>query len=520
MIEFLDGKICLHVGDCRDVLSTLAENSIDACVTDPPYGLGFMGKDWDRGVPGVAFWHAVYRVLKPGAHLLAFGGTRTFHRMACAIEDAGFDIRDTIMWVYGSGFPKSHDVSKGIDRRRDDSTDVEAVRGWLEQQRRRAGITRKAVNEALGFADNGGGLMSSWTTNRTLRAVPQWKQWLQLKSLLNFDDEMDAEVWRLNGRKGTPGEAWHQREVMRIATRHGNVERRGDGDQGISYGDGWGGFTTLSTPATAAARQWEGWGTALKPAVELIILARKPLSEGTVAANVLKWGTGALNIGACRVEGPPRTTHSAGNIRTVQGNPYLGTVNANHRQDEELMSVGDVRTAPAGRWPANLVHDGSEEVLAGFPDTTSGDNGGGLLRKGLRGNNAPQIDFIRKGDSGSAARFFYTAKADADERIGSKHPTVKPLDLMQWLVRLICRRGGTVLDPFAGTGTTGEAAWREGMNAVLIEAEPQYQADIHRRMALALTGPDTRLYEAIKARGLVEGPGPLFERCSDVTDPA
>ena len=215
--------IQLIEGDCLEALPTLAECSIDSCVTDPPYHLtsivkrfgaddaapvkvgktgaysrasaGFMGKKWDGG--DIAFrselWREVYRVLKPGAHLLAFGGTRTYHRMVCAIEDAGFEIRDQIQWIYGSGFPKSHDVSKGIDKKRDDSADIEHIRVWLEQQRQRAGMARKAANEALGVADNGGGMMSSWTTNRTTRAIPQWQQWLQLKSLLGFGDEMDAE---------------------------------------------------------------------------------------------------------------------------------------------------------------------------------------------------------------------------------------------------------------------------------------------------------------------------------------
>lgn len=379
-------RIKLHCGDCLNVLATLPENSIDSCVTDPPYHLvsiykrfanearnektvgnhaygrhatGFMGKQWDGG--DIAFkpetWAAVYRVLKPGAHLLAFGGTRTYHRMACAIEDAGFEIRDQIQWLYGSGFPKSHN-------------------------------------------------------------------------------------------------------------------------------------------------QGNGWGTALKPANEPIVLARKPLSEKTVAANVLKWGTGAINVDGCRVE--------AANGDEPMGweTPRGGIWKTDGAADAPLIATGK------GRWPANVIHDGSEEVVGAFPESGPGpgnthsakENGGGIFGGGRMG-----IENIYK-DEGSAARFFYTAKAGADDRLGSKHPTVKPLDLMQYLVRLVTPKGGTVLDLFAGTGSTGEAAFREGMNAILIEREIEYQDDIKRRINLLLAGPNEREREAIKAK-TKDKPidhGPLF----------
>jgi site-specific DNA-methyltransferase (adenine-specific) len=386
--SLLNGKIELHCGDCLSILPTLAKNSIDACVTDPPYHLisivkrfggdgaapaqfgkdgayarasaGFMGKQWDGG--DIAFrpevWREVYRVLKPGAHLLAFGGTRTYHRLACAIEDAGFEIRDQLAWVYGQGFPKSRNL---------------------------------------------------------------------------------------------------------------------DGD-------------------------WSGWGTALKPAWEPIVLARKPL-VGTVAENVLKHGTGALNIDGTRIE----ATESIERLSGINDNVY----GADNRRSM-------IRGSNLGRWPANLIHDGSEEVLAGFPDSNSGSASGYNWDDSVNDNPAHVSKNIKSGvhfgDSGSAARFFYTAKADKDERLGSKHPTVKPLDLMQYLVRLVCPKGGTVLDPFSGTGTTGEAAFREGMRAILIEREAEYQADIRRRMALVLSGPDERAREAIKERmkGRPPDHGPLF----------
>ena len=249
----------------------------------------------------------------------------------------------------------------------------------------------------------------------------------------------------------------------------------------------------------------DGMGTSLKPAMELIALARKPLSEKTIALNIMRWGTGALNIDATRIEGEP--THGSGVSQSknhVTDFGHMGTI--------RIGAPNIINTK--GRWPANLLHDGSPEVLAGFPET-------GLSRKqgtvaGAGGQNGAYSPLPGRerdegfGDSGSAARFFYSAKADSDSRMASKHPTVKPVNLMQWLVRLITPPGGVTLDPFAGTGTTGEAAWREGFRAVLIEREAEYQADIARRMEYALAGPDARAHAIVKAKGKVEHPGPLF----------
>jgi site-specific DNA-methyltransferase (adenine-specific) len=348
-------------------------------------------------------------VLKPGAHLVAMGGTRTYARMAVAIEDAGFEVRDTIAWLYGSGFPKSHDVSKGIDR-------------------------------MLG-------------------------------------GEREPSDYIPNNRNAV-------------------------------YGVGMGGGVTAkrSAPGGLFSDAWEGWGTALKPAMELICLARKPLSEGTIAANVLKWGTGAINVDGCRV------AHDEP-IKPMRAQKKQ--VNSIIRQSGRYADTTELKAN--GRWPANLIHDGSAEVIAAFPDS-------GPAREAPRGSVQrydPADDDTKRpkggngirgidDDGGSAARFFYTAKADADDRLGSKHPTVKPLDLMQWLVRLVTPPRALVLDPFAGTGTTAEAAWREGMSAVLIEREEEYRADIRRRMALALAGPDERAFASIKAKNLPRDDGPLF----------
>lgn len=381
MMEQITSRVTLHSGDCLDILPTLAECSIDSCVTDPPYGLSFMGRNWDHGVPGVAFWREVYRVLKPGAHLAAFGGSRTYHRMACAIEDAGFEIRDSLMWIYGSGFPKSHDVSKGIDKA--------------------AGAEREFI---------------------------------------------------------------------------GQVKRTGK-ERGIY--DAMVGNNSITAPATDAAREWQGWGTALKPAFEPIVLARKPLSEKTVAENVLRWRTGALNIDGCRVGTDGGCRHVPGT-----GGFDAGTVNA---LGGHLNSARSPAADGLGRWPANVCHDGSAEVVEAFPNA-----GGGFGKRGAGGKatgtfgkfvGQDEVSMGHDDAGGSAARFFYSAKASKMDRAGSKHPTVKPVSLMQWLCRLITPPGGTILDPFAGSGTTGAAARNKGFNCVLIEREAEYQQDIRNRFA-------------------------------------
>ncbi len=586
--SFLDGRVTLHAGDSREVVRELADNSIDSVVTDPPYHLtsmsrprpdlagkdnqfarrqaqmsaGFMGKEWDGG--DIAFrpelWAEIYRVLKPGAHLVAFGGTRTYHRLACAIEDAGFEIRDQLAWVYGSGFPKSHSISVAIDK----------ING----------------------------------------AAPRGKAF-NMKGRGERADELDG-----NGRE----------------------------------------FLPAYEPASEAACQWQGWGTALKPAWEPIVLARKPLSEPTIAANVLRWGPGGLNIEECRVGTDGGCAGAGAGAGAVVFSDGLNGTYA-------------PRIPGLGRWPANLVHDGSEEVLAGFPDRDSGmyvgrnrdgdtkpggydggwnkdtrdvgyaDSGSAarffasfptehkpcsstnnandaeslfdlkneravsalsravaastarlaldcqsyrgrdtnvsaqqfeqvetlltatilsIERRCSRGSRPEELfltgslasiaavpkrigittitislstsngfaeaatfDCIETsaevGASGSAKRFHYTAKADADDRLGSKHPTIKPVNLMQWLLRLITPPQGVILDPFAGTGTTGEAAFREGFKAILIEREAEYQADIRRRMALCLAGPGERSRESTKARhgDKPQDHGPLFAEAAE-----
>lgn len=377
----LKKQIELLNADCLKALKSMPDNCIDAIVTDPPYGLAFMGKKWDYDVPSVDIWAECLRVLKPGGHLLAFAGTRTQHRMAVRIEDAGFEIRDMIAWVYGSGFPKSHDVSKAIDKL--------------------AGAER----EVVGLKDNKG--------------------------------QVKADGWGMSESEGDP----------------------------------------ITVPATDAAKQWQGWGTALKPSLEPITLARKPLI-GTVADNVLAHGTGGINIDGCRV---------GDEVRTNAGMSSLGVMHDDNWQPK------DVSTTVQGRWPANLIHDGSDEVTK---------------------------------LAGDAARFFYCAKASKKDRddgldgfetvtvfkgthegrnmdnpkchLGGMqsatgkniHPTVKPTELMRYLCRLVTPPNGVVLDPFMGSGSTGKAALLEGFRFIGIEREAVYFEIANARINNAIPIPE------------------------------
>lgn len=454
--------VTLYHGDCIEVTAGLDAASVDAVVTDPPYGLEFMGKDWDgadgfrrslnpadagrddvfgrasrtapeyRTKPASAqmrtrqddrtnpqsgkstvtvpeayvagnlyqewctAWAAeCLRVLKPGGHLLAFGGTRTYHRLACGVEDAGFEVRDSMHWIYGSGFPKSLDVSKAIDKA--------------------AGAEREVIGPKT-FADG----TSARRTQRLGTGV--------------FSDP---------------------------ESRDSNL--------------------TVTAPATEDAARWNGWGTALKPAHEPIIVARKPLA-GTVAGNVLAYGTGALNIDACRVEAAPRPL-VVSDRRT--GNQTYG---------DGLQGSRAAGTTDTGRWPPN--------VLLGPDAAAELDQQSGVLTSGAlqpyseRHDNASSYRLAREktyrkaADSGGASRFFpvfrYQAKAGSAARPrgddGTAHPTVKPLDLMRWLVRLVTPPGGLVLDPFAGSGTTAEACIVEGFRCVLIEKDQPYAELIRKRL--------------------------------------
>ena len=420
------GACHIYQGDCLEVVPDITSEHglFDSCVCDPPYHLssivqrfggaaaapckinpdnekstgayarasrGFMGQKWDGG--DIAFrvetWRKVYDALKPGAYLIAFSGTRTYHRMAVAIEDAGFEIRDCLFWCYGTGFPKSHNISKAIDKA--------------------AGAKRK-------------------------------------KKRIHNPGNPKAQG---RGRDGTSGAS---RPWIEAAMAKGYHEIDDD------------------DPVTAAAAAWDGFGTALKPALEPICLARKPLSEKTIAANVLKHGTGALNIDACRIG----DSGARNNGRKVDSEIY-GKMGQTDRVDYNK-----------GRWPANFIHDGSAEVTDGFPYTASGENkplSGQKKESAAIGKFAQANVNHFAASEGSASRFFYSAKAGPLDRIGTAHATVKPVDLMRWLVRLVTPPEGHVLDMFAGSGTTGIATSVEGFSSSLIDIEPEHYTDIIRKLA-------------------------------------
>ncbi len=771
--ETIATGIQLYPGDCLDVLAALPDCSVDSVVTDPPYHLtsivkrfgsenaapakagktgayarastGFMGKVWDGG--DIAFrvelWAQVLRVLKPGGHLVAFSGTRTYHRMAMAIDDAGFEIRDQLQWLYGSGFPKSHNVSIGIDKAagaigargkgfntagesktiisrpelRSDHPDYKPYESTHGSEWQGWGTALKPAQESICFAQKPNKLGNIYAIGSQLCTLES-RLWSMLPantaaknfglSQSEFDAACASAQWNADERNNTRGalsEAMGTaRFVLALTSSLSTVSSwkaiwaESSRPENTSITETELSTTTdlrtlrflLSqiTPVTIMQAHRSGlWLTAnasnaervldatlrrlsgtlehsalahviaqaadnslaagARPACEPIVLARKPLI-GTVAANVLAHGTGALNIDGCRVDG----TKAGGS-----GQPPLQFGGDNHRPFHDNPQPRDFDRS-LGRWPANVLHDGSDEVVGAFPETTSGEPAG--IRKAESWQRAKEhgTPITGFGDSGSAARFFYqvkqddpchsirfasdaetrfdlkservvsalsravaastlrlelqlqsyrapsttvtasefaeietlvtaaiqnlekrswrglplekliltgghasiaatpkptgitmitisllksngsaervtfsitetnaeagasasgrrfhyTSKADADDRLGSKHPTVKPLDLMQWLVRLVTPPGGTVLDPFAGTGTTGEAAFREGMCAVLIEREAEYQEDIRRRMSLVLGGPDERKRESIKAKtkDQPQDAGPLF----------
>ena len=380
-----DDRAIIYHGDCIEVLRSLPENSVDSIVTDPPYLIDFMGKGWDAadGIAGKPeVWREALRVLKPGGHLLAFGGTRTWHRLAVAIEDAGFEVRDSIAWMYGSGFPKSHDVSKAIDK-------------------------------AAGFQGRVLGRGTSW----------------------NRPDSVEGDTARMNV---SPGEY----DIKELSP---------------------------------AAQQWQGWGTALKPAFEPIVVARKPLI-GTVADNVLKHGTGALNIDGCRIGTTVETWPASRSYG--KGSPVAMTSTSG-----EVQRAQPTGAAPAGRWPANVILDESQaaELDAQSGVTTTKQPAGVVTdtRDTSQSIGAFSGAYERQAlsDTGGASRFFYCAKAGKKERPnvdGVAHPTVKPIKLMEYLCRLVTPPGGTILEPFAGSGTTIEAALNEGFNVIGIEMTDEY----------------------------------------------
>ena len=487
-------NIRLFLADSMDALPHVG--LVESIVTDPPYGLSFMGRKWDYDVPTVDLWTLALECLRPGGHLLAFAGTRTQHRMAVRIEDAGFEIRDMIAWVYGSGFPKSLDVSKAIDQGQGENRERQLrFTAWM----RSTGITASQINEAT---RSGMGLHYL-----TAGSQPQIATAEMMDAMRHLLPEVPEEIERLVAeRTGIEWTAYVNREVVGRRTMTDTSSVRiacATSAQGIEKTPRR--EIAITIPATDSARQWSGWGTALKPALEPITVARRPL-DGTVAETVLAHGTGALNVDECRVGMMTESEVCRSGASTQSGGWGM-----------KPKSWKEQNRQPQGRWPSNLIHDGSEEVVGLFPHThashnqtrTESDNQRGVYGGGY--HHEPGSQKTGYGDSGSAARFFYCAKAskqDRDEgceslprrsagemtdrsdgsdglnspRAGSGrgngacnfHPTVKPTDLMRYLCRLVTRPGGIVLDPFMGSGSTGKAAVLEGFGFVGIERDPDH----------------------------------------------
>jgi DNA modification methylase len=474
-------------------------------VTDPPYELGFMGKAWDGS--GVAYdvdlWAEVLRVLKPGGHLCAFGGTRTYHRMACAIEDAGFEIRDSLHWVYGSGFPKSLDVSKAIDKTNGEPDRLHKFTAWM----RTTGMTARQLDE-LTDTNMGG----HYLTAKSQPAIPTAALWAIIRPhIAEVPDWVDELVARIEAEREVVGKSQWSNSASHFVPGEDHTQRV---------------QLDITTAATDAAKQWEGWGTALKPAHEPIVLARKPLI-GTVAANVLTHGTGALNIDGARVA----SGDDYHDLQVTQGGDHFSV-------GSTAKTRGTTFQPSTGRWPANVIFD--TEAGALLDEQTQH-----LHNAGTRTNYANRSPFATGSgelqanpvypDLGGASRFFtaiewepeidvpfrYVPKPSKRERnagldalperkwkgnygdgiqdnrphtregytyestTSNHHPTVKPLALMRWLVKLVTPPGGTVLEPFAGSGTTLMACVMENYDAIGIELTDEYLPIIRGRVAWA-----------------------------------
>lgn len=568
--------------DCKEAIKELIAKGIqvDSIVTDPPYELGFMGKSWDS--TGIAYdkelWELALQVLKPGGHLLAFSGSRTYHRMACAIEDAGFEIRDSIRYmgeqhypayVYGQGFPKSLNIKKaaikqGICCMCEENTvpythedishnkDLSGLSGGISMPEQISGYTQQELQQEvceqtnrdcqLSKAANGAKkrhdssdmcampqgdmeakVMGEESASTNMLKDMQWEDEIcssdkiqqqyegapkkgqtngGFKSCMEGRSNLLQEEGELHGSalcemsegvsaNGAKGRLYNGAQISNGDEDRAIINTNGSSEsyRSQSIKQQYSEFRAVSNKCGSQERgSWkvcgrcckpilpEGLGTALKPAWEPVVVARRPLEKGlNVAQNVIKHGTGAINIDGCRVETKPRTTHADGNYTTA-GNGYHGNFNKGY--------FG----IPEGRFPANLIHDGSEEVEAEFAKygdrvtkwgkSTKTTFGFGFESKKEYENNCDK--YI--GDSGSASRFFYCAKASKQDRNGSKHPTVKPISLMKYLCKLVTPPGGLILDPFAGSGTTGQAAIEQDFEVILIEKEAEYVEDIKRRM--------------------------------------
>ena len=511
----------LILGDCIDKLKELDDNSIDSIVTDPPYGLSFMGKKWDYDVPSQEIFEECLRVLKPGGYLLSFAGSRTYHRMAVRVEDAGFEIRDQIMWIYGSGFPKSLNIGKQIDKK--PNADLKEFSKALKERRIELGLSVSEADKLI----TGGTTMYSFLEGRKDNDVypPNKEYWEKIKEHFGMD-EWSSII---------------ENNLKIVGEKEGSFGYQKDGER-------WGETRTLTETTTDEAKQYEGWGTALKPAHEPIVMARKPLSEKTVVNNVLEWGTGGINIDESRITTKDTLGGGAtkGSVLSIDGfdRPWM-------HDEEKMKEFSDKmkekveHAQTLGRFPANIIFDEEAGKIldeqSGISKSTGGRSGNkeGVGQNGIYGQYSGEVKDGNPGlgDTGGASRFFYcpkTSKRDRNEglddfedkyyaagnqakaelkrgnvefnankgkgkderhnhnQVGvskNNHPTVKPTDLMLYLIRLITPKGGTTLDPFMGSGSTGKAAVRGGFDFVGIEREKEYMEIAEARIQYEKDNP-------------------------------
>ena len=454
----------IYHANCLDVIASMGNDTIDALVTDPPYGLAFMNRAWDKALPDPKVWSECLRAMKPGAHGVIFGAPRMYHRLACQVEDAGFEVRDVLMWMFGSGFPKNHDPSKAVDKKRNDAEEVRVVCRAIRAQMDTLEVSSREIADDFGVSP---GMVDHWAARDTYSQpnLPTWDQWVRLRDLLGMGGELDAEVRRLNDRKGQVGEAWLERPItgeVRSASPVSNY--------GITSRDG----LARDLPQSEEARRLLGLGTALKPAYEPILLVRKPL-RGTVAENVLAYGTGCLNIGACRVgvEGG-----------TKKSNPVPGS--ATQSAYGRGLNGGGCEPIDAGRWPANVILDEAAGALLD-EQTRASVSRYFYCAKASKAEREAGLDHLdtRTVTDGRAVTNDTAYQRGATERRNT-HPTVKPIALMRYLVRLIAPEGGTVFDPFTGSGSTGVACALEDVAFVGAELEAEYVKIANARVEHAL----------------------------------
>jgi len=488
------GRHTLHCADCMAVMAKLPDNSVDAIVSDPPYGLspdgkartwddieemrekarnakgeaakemrGFMGNTWDAGVPGRKWAAECLRVLKPGGYLLAASSGRTYHVLAYAVDRSGFDMLEMVDWLYTSNMPKSMDIAKAIDKQRDDRAGILKVTAWIRKARDAAGVKNKQIDDAFGFA----GMAGHWTSSKSQPSIPTLDQVPKLLEVLKVKappKAIQTLLVDLNGRKGEWGEDWKARDVT---GQHKSA--RVSGRAGYGYESGT--PTDRKDDAHSdLARLWAGWGTALKNCKEPFVFARKPL-EGTYAQNIERWGVGGLNIDGCRLpDGDPMWWGDNDPLHSVTRGPSgQGSGVGSEVYGRRGAGTGTFLPNPGGRWPPNAIHvskPGTAEREAGCEELPSKSPGQSTKRKeGSDGLKSPRAGAGRSSES------------------KNHHPTVKPVALMEWLLRLVCPPGAHVLEPFAGSGTTLVAARGLDVHVTAAELDPAHCDIVRARVS-------------------------------------